>query len=179
MPIKAKNDHLDVLFRWVRYSSKFNLSELLQKHNINRIAIYGGGALGVALYENLALSIKVEYIIDHDPDLSFPYDVKTIVPGETTLLNDLDAVIITVDFYTVEERLRPHVKCVSLGDLIIDIDEYSLFEEVVQHVYTSNAKLLLADLTAPLYHIKNPSLFEKIRKNGGKSWIDLYHSEEL
>lgn len=176
----ARGEHLDILYRWVRYSSRFDLSDILKKHGIHKIAIYGGGVLGVALYENLATSIDIKYIIDRNTELSFPYNkIQTIHPEQTDFLYDLDAVIITVDYYNVEKLLNPYVKCLLLDHLIINIDEYYLFEKAIQHIEASGAFLWLGDVTMPLYYIKNPSFFEKIAKSDKLTWHDNYKSDVM
>lgn len=162
--MKPRNEHLDLMYRWIRYVNKFSLADILYKNDIRHIAIYGGGVLGTILYEHLkGTEIEIKYIVDKNRYVEFPYmdEVNIIQPDKADLLMSLDAIIVTVDFLRVEESLKSYVKCLSLENLIIDLDELNLFQDVTRYIKDNGANLIFADMTFPLSYLKNPTNAER------------------
>lgn len=80
--------------QWLRLRQNgYSLSEYLLEQGISKVAIYGIAELGQRLYDELVESgIKVEYIIDNNPNAIF-YDYKIVSMKDDFL--PVDAIIVT------------------------------------------------------------------------------------
>lgn len=107
IPYKKSALMFPVVLKWleIRQNGHF-LSEYFRKNNIYTIAVYGMGALGCRLYDELEGSdIQVRHLIDRNPN-----GMDKIF--EFSLLNkeklDVDAVVVTVIFS--EEKIINEIK---------------------------------------------------------------------
>ena len=109
---------------WLRLRQEGKtLIPFFEKNNYRNIAIYGLGDLGKRLVDELSLSdIKVIYCVDRKNDIIYKglpvYSMNEKLP-------DVDAIIVTSDFYFDEifEELSTKVDCdiVNLDDIIFEI----------------------------------------------------------
>lgn len=178
--MKPRNEHLNLIHKWLRYNEHLVLNAVFHNHKWNNVAIYGGGYAGELLYEQLVKTdIHVECIVDRNPNLDFSYDAKIITPDDfTDSFGELDAVIVTpIDYRAIKYYLSSVVKCpiISLHDIIVDIDDLRVVFDVVKRIEQSCSRLILCDLTSPVLSIKNPSLLELRSQSHGNngSWNDF------
>lgn len=116
-------EHFQILNHWfMNYQKGNTVGQYLLRRGYNKIAIYGFGALGERLYQELLDSeVSVVYGIDRkvvSEDTDF-----TIVPSPDTS-KEVDAIIITAitDFIDIATDLREKVKCpiISLEEAIYE-----------------------------------------------------------
>jgi [citrate (pro-3S)-lyase] ligase len=156
-----QNHHLNTLHRWLRFRNIVDICTILKNLKYHTVAIYGGGVLGEVLFEYLKTTdIEVKYIIDQNPDLEFPYDIKTVQPEHFfECSTGVDAILLALldggAKYSIAEYTD--LPIILLGDLLIDIDELRIFFDVEDKIKKCGAVLFLMDLTRPLFEIKNPS----------------------
>ena len=73
-----------------------SLKSFFAKKGWKRIAIYGGGGVGFALYEDMrADGVKPCCIIDKNPNVRFPYPIEVIFPQDLKKRKDFDCIIVT------------------------------------------------------------------------------------
>ncbi|MCI8529283.1 MAG: glycosyltransferase [Lachnospiraceae bacterium] len=112
--------------QWMALRQKgVSIGAYLWNKGYHRIAIYGMGALGLRLVEELkGYDIKVEYAVDRNA-ANICVDVRVISPEE--ILEDVDMMIVTAVtcFSEIVEFLRGKVcfPVVSLEDMISEADE--------------------------------------------------------
>lgn len=102
-----------------------SIDKYLLANNISRIAIYGMGIIGERLFRELKSSeVKVIYAIDKNA-AEMLYDIEVVKPDDIIL--DVDAIIVTSNFYFVEIenkiRLKTKAKIVNFEELLCEIIE--------------------------------------------------------
>lgn len=126
IPYKKSALMFPVVLKWLEIrQNRHSLSEYFEQNNIHNIAIYGMGALGCRLYDELEGSnVRVRYLIDKNPngmDRIFDF----------SLLNkerlDVDAVVVTV--VSLEEKIICEIReygytnVIGLSEVINNFDK--------------------------------------------------------
>lgn len=127
--LNKSNQNFSLTLRWIRMiHKKQSLNMFLQDKKIQNIAIYGMGALGVLVYEELQenITIKNLYGIDKgNPKL--PIYIKCYRPYEVTEKLKPDMIIVTVlwDFDTIASELKRDFKAeiYSIEEVIDEIEQ--------------------------------------------------------
>lgn len=107
------------LSQWLRLRQDgYSLAGCLLEQDIHRVAIYGIAELGQRLYDELVESgIKVEYIIDNNPNVIF-YDYKIVSMKDDFL--PVDAIIVTpILFY---DEIKNEIKKKKISYPIISLE---------------------------------------------------------
>ena len=108
--------------RWMMLKNEGKtLRPFFEDNEISTVAIYGMGALGERLLEELEkLDIKVVYAIDRIANSKAVEGLKIV--GAEDLLEEADAIIVTPvqDFYAIEQKLelRTDADIISLEDIV-------------------------------------------------------------
>lgn len=109
---------------WVKVKQeRASLPEYFHHNGMRNIAIYGFGAVGQLLKNELKGSdISATYIIDRNTN-SWSAEDKIYTPDDE--LPDVDAIVVTAVTYfdEIEKMLSPKMKCpiVSLEDILFDL----------------------------------------------------------
>ncbi len=112
-----------ILNKWLQIKNEGGSLKLYFKDNcLSDVAIYGGGAIGRRLYEELCLEkVEVKYFIDQNAKNIHiqGVDVKTLEEK----LPKVDAVIVTpIAFYEIEKNIRSRmgdeVAVISIEDIV-------------------------------------------------------------
>lgn len=116
-------EHFQILNHWfMNYQRGNTVGQYLLKRGYNRVAIYGFGALGERLYQEL-LNSEVTVVYGIDKSVVSENTDFTIV-SSPDMSKEIDAVIITVitDFCDIALDLREKVKCpiISLEEVIYE-----------------------------------------------------------
>ena len=105
--------------QWLRLRQNgYSLAGYLLEQGISKVAIYGIAELGQRLYDELVESgIKVEYIIDNNPNVIF-YDYKIVSMKDDFL--PVDAIIVTpILFY---DEIKNEIKKKKISYPIISLE---------------------------------------------------------
>ncbi len=108
--------------KWIKIKNEGRtLEAYFHDNEIATVAIYGVGALGERLFEDLRkIDIEVKYAIDRIADTKYIEGLKIV--GIEDELKDVDVIIVTPvqDYYAIEELLehKTDVDIVSLEDII-------------------------------------------------------------
>lgn len=97
-------DGFNMMLQWMNYRQNGRLlAEYLVKNGIQKIAIYGAGGLGEALYKELEnSSVQIMYGIDKNADVTLG-NLSVFMPSSN--LERVDAVIVT-PFYCYDDIYR-------------------------------------------------------------------------
>ena len=108
--------------KWIKLKNEGKtLTPYFLDNEISTIAIYGMGALGERLFEELRSSaVRVVYAIDRNADSKHIEGLKIV--GAEDELGDVDAIIVTPvqDYDAIEEKLnqRTDADIISLEDIL-------------------------------------------------------------
>lgn len=113
-------DYIILYDQWLKkIETGWNLQDYFQEKNVEKIAIYGCGALGMHLYSQLKSSrISVEYFVDKESSSEI---LKTYKPEDTLPL--VDMIVITAFYYydEIKKKLEENnnsFKVISLESVI-------------------------------------------------------------
>ena len=112
----------NVFGKWLKLKNEGKtLATYFSDNEITTVAIYGMGALGERLFEELRNSeVKVAYAIDRIADSKHIEGLKII--GVEDEFNEVDAIIVTPiqDFIAIEEKLEQSTDAdiISLEDVV-------------------------------------------------------------
>lgn len=112
----------NIFSNWLKIKNEGRtLEKYFEDNEIGTVAIYGVGALGERLFEELKnTEIKVMYAIDRIADSKRIEGLKIV--GADDELEDVDAIIVTPvqDFYLIEEKLEQKTDSdiLSLEDIV-------------------------------------------------------------
>lgn len=121
--LRKTNNNLSIIIDWLELKQEgIRLDRWLLDNSINRVAIYGFGVLGKALYQELRHSeIKVECIIDKNKS-NIKTDINMV---DIDNIPSVDAVIISVvnAYDEIENELisRFNGAIVSIEDIIYGV----------------------------------------------------------
>ncbi|MDK2932816.1 MAG: hypothetical protein PWP27_626 [Clostridiales bacterium] len=122
--------YYNILTQWIKNKNRNrNISSYLKNKNINSIAIYGMGELGIALYEELKdTDIRIIYLVDKNANHIY-YGVNEshlINVDEVSAQEEVDAIIVTpiYDYDKIKETLvngGVKTNIISLENIIYDL----------------------------------------------------------
>ncbi|MDR1397708.1 MAG: adenylyltransferase/cytidyltransferase family protein [Desulfarculales bacterium] len=159
--------HSQLLANLARYRNKFSLAQVLRKNGVSKVALYGGGATGLIIYEMLIQGgLEVKFIFDRKENIKFPYPVPVFHPDRWQETPGVDMIIVTASgyraIYHLLRRTGIFPRICSLHSLIIDVDMLSYFYQAVGHLRKSGASLLLFNSANALAQVRNPSSAEAL-----------------
>lgn len=117
--------YYEMLGQWVSLKNKgISIDKYFKDNNINSVAIYGMGNVGVHLYNELKNSnMKVDYCIDQGPKVlsDGDYDIRRLEDD----LPQVDAIVVTAcfDYEAIAEKIKQYVDypVLSLDEILFSL----------------------------------------------------------